>query len=174
MLSILRSKLLLLSNLCLVASLGTAQENMTVIGPSNASLAAGASALLADDAEEGVRLTLIGLEQGVNASERQIGMNNLCAGYLVLKQLETALSYCDQVIEKDDEHWRAYSNRALVYIMLKRYEEAEPDLQMAEALAPGDRLIKVVRAMLTDATNPVAPEVVIDDRRPSATEEQRE
>jgi tetratricopeptide (TPR) repeat protein len=174
MLSILRPKSLLVSCLCLVACMTAAQENRTVIGPRNVALADGANALLADDAEEGVRLTLLGLEQEVNASERLIGLNNLCAGYLMLKQLDAALSYCNQVLEKDDRHWRAYSNRALVYIMLQRYEDAEPDLQQAEALAPDDRLVKVVRSMLLDATNPVAPEIIIEERRQPATEEQRE
>ncbi len=83
----------------------------------------------------------------------------------MLGQLETALTYCDQVLEQNDDYWRAYSNRALAYVKLGRFEEAEQDLQKAEALAKNARTVKVVRSMLLDAADPVAPQVVIDDRR---------
>jgi len=46
---------------CLTISSAVAQESKTVIGPSNPDLHDGANALLAGDAEEGVRLTLLGL-----------------------------------------------------------------------------------------------------------------
>jgi hypothetical protein len=69
------------------------------------------------------------------------------------------------VLEENDRYWRAYSNRALVFIMLDRLEEAEQDLQKAEAIAPQARNVKIVRSMLRDKTDPVAPSIVIDDRR---------
>ena len=142
-----------------------AQESKTVIGPSNPDLHAGANALLAGDAEEGVRLTLLGLKYESSSRDRLTAMSNLCAGYIMLEELVTALSYCDQVLEQNDHHWRAYSNRALAYVKLKRYEEAEQDLQKAESLASNARTVKIVRSMLLDATDPVAPHIVIDDRR---------
>ena len=49
--------------------------------------------------------------------------------------------------------------------MLDRLEEAEQDLQKAEAIAPQARNVKIVRSMLRDKTDPVAPSIVIDDRR---------
>ena len=142
-----------------------AQSNKTVIGSSNPPLKDGADALRAGDAEEGIRLTLIGLRQSISSRERQTAKSNLCAGYVMLEQLETALAYCNDVLADNDQHWRAYSNRALVYVKLKRFAEAEQDLQKGEAISPHARTLKAVRKMLLDATNPVAPIIVIDDRR---------
>lgn len=152
-------------------SLAAAQEASTVIGPRNIALQDGANALLAGDAEEGIRLTLQGLRQANNARDRHTGWSNLCAGYVMQNQLETGLEYCDKVIAETDGHWRAYSNRALIYVKLKRYHEAERDLQAAEAIAPEARTIKAVRAMLRDATDPVVPSVIIDDRRKPGADE---
>ena len=161
--------------LCLASSIGFAQESesKTVIGPSNPDLYHGANALLAGDAEEGVRLTLLGLQRESSPRDRVTAMSNLCAGYIMLEQLDTALSYCNQVLEKNDRHWRAYSNRALAYLELKRYAEAEQDLQKAEALAENARTVKIVRSMLLDATDPVAPQIVIDDRRQPAAKDDK-
>ena len=142
-----------------------AQEARTVIGPRNPELAAGADALLAGDAEEGVRLTLLGLKGSASLRDRKTGMSNLCAGYVLLDDLDKALEYCNRVLELDDRHWKAYSNRALVFVRMKRYDEAEADLQRGEAIAPNARTLRAVRAMLLDAVEPVAPNVVIDDRR---------
>lgn len=145
-----------------------AQDARTVIGPRNPDLADGANALLAGDAKEGVRLTLIGLEHSASARDRKTAMSNLCAGYVLLDELDTALEYCNRVLEIDDKHWKAYSNRALVYVRMQRYDEAEADLQSGETLAPNARTLRAVRAMLLDAIKPVAPNVVIDDRRQPA------
>lgn len=155
----------LVACLCLVAGMTAAQEMKTVIGPTNSDLHNGAQALLAGDAEKGVRLTLLGLQNASNTREQATALSNLCAGYIMLKELETALSHCDQVLVLSDSHWRAYSNRALAYIQLERYDEAEQDLQKAESLVPHSRKVKTIRAMFLDATDPVAPQIVIDDRR---------
>jgi hypothetical protein len=48
---------------------------------------------------------------------------------------------------------------------LGRFEEAEQDLQKAEAIVENARTVKAVRSMLLDATNPVVPEIIMDDRR---------
>jgi len=156
---------------CLCLASASAQQNKTVIGPSNPDLADGADALLAGDAEEGVRLTLRGLKSGASRADRLAGMSNLCAGYAMLKQYDEALKYCDQVLAENDSHWRAWSNRALVLVLTGRYEAAERDLQHAEELAPGVRSVQTVRAMLQDRVDPVAPTVIIDDRRDAGGEE---
>jgi tetratricopeptide (TPR) repeat protein len=150
---------------CLTISSTAAQESKTVIGPSNPDLHDGANALLAGDAEEGVRLTLLGLKYESSSRDRLTAMSNLCAGYIMLEELVTALSYCDQVLEQNEYYWRAYSNRALAYVKLERYEEAEQDLQKAESLASNARTVRIVRSMLLDATDPVAPHIIIDERR---------
>lgn len=144
---------------------GSAEETKTVVGPTNPPLADGAQALLAGDAEEGVRLTLIGLRHEPNRRDRLTGMSNLCAGYIMLEQLDEALTYCTRVLDENPKFWRALSNRALAYVQLERYEEAEADLQLAEEIAPNARTVRIVRSMLRDAVDPVAPSIVIDDRR---------
>jgi tetratricopeptide (TPR) repeat protein len=151
--------------LCLLAASVLAQSNKTVIGPSNLNLHDGAVALKARDIEEGIRLTIIGLQQARNARERQSAKSNLCAGYLMLGQLDTALAYCNEVLGENDRHWRSYSNRALIYMKLERFAEAEQDLEKGEAINPNAKTLKAVRRMLLDETNPVAPTIVIDDRR---------
>ncbi len=153
--------------LCFFAAGVLAQSNKTVIGPSNPNLQYGADALLAGDADEGVRMTLMGLKFAMGARERQTAKSNLCAGYLMLREYDTALAYCDEVLGENDEHWRAYSNRALIYVKLGRFEEANQDLEKGEAIRPSSRTLKAVRRMLLDATNPVSPTIVIDDRRDS-------
>ena len=164
-------RLLAMLWLCLAVTSVNAQESKTVLGPENADLYYGANALLAGDAAEGVRLTQRGLQHAANYRQRITGLANLCAGFIMLEQLEQALTYCDQVLEQNDAHWRAYSNRALAYVKLQRYDEAEEDLIRAEALAPNSRKVKTVRAMLLDATDPVAPQIVIDDRRQPAADD---
>ena len=151
--------------LLLVAQFVLAQENRTILGPSNVPLQDGANALRAGDAEEGVRLTLIGLTQAKNSRERITAHSNLCAGYALLGRYEVGLKYCNEALAENDQHWRARSNRALIYVKLRRFAEADEDLQVGEKLAPNSNTLQAVRKMYLDATNPVAPSVVIDDRR---------
>lgn len=151
--------------LCFALLPAAAQDSRTVIGPSNPPLQEGANALLSGDAEDGVRLTLVGLSQATTAKERHTAMSNLCAGYVMLGRDETGLEFCDRVIEETDRNWRAYSNRALIYIRQQRFDEADQDLLRAEAIAPGARTLQAVRAMWRDAVEPVAPAIIIDDRR---------
>ena len=159
--------------LCLTAAVAQGQESKTILGPTNPDLYYSAEALLAGDGEEGVRLTLLGVKHAANSRDRITGLSNLCAGFIMLEQYEIGLSYCDQVLAENDQHWRSYSNRALAYLKLGRLEETEADLQKAEAIAPNARTVKVVRSMLLDATNPVAPLIVIDDRRQAADDDEK-
>jgi tetratricopeptide (TPR) repeat protein len=146
-------------------------NNKTVIGPGNLPLYDGAQALIAGDGEEGVRLTLLGLSQAKSSRERRTAKSNLCAGYVLLEDYATALAYCDEVLLEDDKYWRAYSNRALVYLKLRRFDEAEQDLLKGEAISRNSSKLKAVRKMYRDATDPVAPSIVIDDRRYDEGEE---
>ncbi len=154
--------------LCFFAAGVLAQSNTTVIGPSNPNLKYGADALLSGDADEGVRLTLMGLVQARGARERQTAKSNLCAGYLMLREYDTALAYCNEVLGENDGHWRAHSNRALIYVKLGRFDDARQDLEKGEAISPSSRTLKAVRRMLLDETNPVSPTIIIDDRRAPA------
>jgi len=140
-------------------------QSRTVIGPTNADLADGAVALRMGDAVDGVRLTQRGLNTATSDRERVAGYSNLCAGLVMLHRLDEALDACNRALEINDEHWRSYSNRALVYLKQKRYADAKRDITNGEAINPNARTLKIVKSMLLDATDPVAPVITIDDRR---------
>ena len=154
--------------LCAFWAAASGQGHKTIIGPSNIDIAAGAQLLLAGDAEKGLERTLKGLAYANSVRERVAGNSNACAGLNMLERPEEALPYCDAALEIRERHWRALTNRALTYLKLGRFEESEIDLQLAEELAPGARSVKLVRSMLLDATDPVAPHVIVDDRRQDA------
>lgn len=140
------------------------QEPTTVIGPRNVPLHDGAQALMAGDDEEGVSLTLEGLELAQGRREEEAALSNLCAGYIKLGQYNEALKYCNILLKRNDKSWRGYNNRAVIYIMTRQYDNARSDLEKGEELNPGARTIKVARAMYMDAVHPVRPEIEIDDR----------
>ncbi len=140
----------------------------TVVGPDNADLADGAAALMAGNAEDGVRLTERGLRSANSQRDRIAGYSNLCAGFVMLERLDEALQACNRALELDDGHWRSYSNRALVYLKQERYAEAERDISMGEQLNPNARTLRTLRAMYRDAVDPVVPSITIDDRRESS------
>ena len=150
------------------------QEATTIIGPRNLPLHDGAQALMAGDNEEGVRLTLEGLEIAHGRREEEAALSNLCAGYIKLGKYSEALKYCDILLTRNDRNWRGYNNRAVIYIMTKQYEKADADLKMGEQLNPGARTMKVARAMYMDAVHPVRPEIELDDRDPQDDEDPRE
>lgn len=161
----------LLLTLLLVASpAAMSDEGKAVLGPRNIDLYDGANALKAGDGEEGVRRTLRGLELAQGASEVKTAHSNLCAGYLLTNQPAQALVHCNWVLERDDRHWRTYNNRALVYMRLERYEEAEEDIRKGQEIQPGSKNLKIVKGMHLDETKPVRTKIEVDDRR-SATEE---
>ena len=136
----------------------------TVIGVRNMPLKSGAEALLAGDYEEGVRLTHLGLTRAFGVREEEAALSNLCAGYLQLKKYDTALQYCEMLLARNDKHWRAYNNRALIYMKTEQWDKAEADLIKGEELNAGAHTMKLARAMYMDAVHPVAPEIEIDDR----------
>jgi len=146
-------------------------DSRTVIGPSNIKLADGAQALREGDGEKGVKLTLEGLAIAQGLRERQVALANLCAGYLLLDQTVEALGYCDRALAENDRNWHVYNNRALVYLRLKRFEEAEADIVRGQELAPNSRNLKVVKGMFLDETSPVLPNIIIDDRREAVDDE---
>ena len=142
-----------------------AGEPRFVIGSVNPDLSDGARALLGGRNEEGIELTLSGLKAANGKKEEEIALSNLCAGYTNLGNYETALKYCDILLQRNDNLWRAYNSKALIYIFTKQYNKAEQELIKGEALKPDARSMKIARALYLDATHPVAPEIEIDDRK---------
>jgi len=140
-------------------------ETKTVIGPRNVYLYDGANALLAGNPTEGVSLTLKGLEFAHGLREEKTAHANLCAGFLLLGQAETALEHCDWVLERDSSHWRTYNNRAIVYLRLERFEESEADIRRGQEINPRSEKLKEVKGMYLDEVEPVDEEITIDDRR---------
>ena len=138
--------------------------NKTVIGIRNLPLKRGADMLLAGQHEKGVQLTHQGLAQAIGFREEEAALSNLCAGYLQLEKYGTALQYCEMLLVRNDKHWRAYNNRALIYIKTKQWDKAEADLIKGEELNAGAYTMKMARSMYMDAVYPVAPEIEIDDR----------
>lgn len=143
------------------------EHSRTIIGPSNIDLAEGAEALLAGDAEKGVRLTERGLQTATNDRERVAGYSNLCAGLVMLERHGDALEACNRALAINDGHWRAYCNRALAHLRMSNLDEAGRDIARAEAISPNARSVRNVKAMWLDATDPVRPSITIDDRRSS-------
>jgi hypothetical protein len=151
-------------------------DSKTVLGPRNVYLADGASALFDNDPHEGVPLTLKGLEFAHGHREKKIAHSNLCAGFLMLEQPETALVHCNWVLERDPYHWRSYNNRALVYLKLERFDESQADIKRGQELNPGSEKLKEVKGIYLDTVEPVDENIIIDDRRkePSLPVEQPE
>jgi tetratricopeptide (TPR) repeat protein len=160
----------------LYAQAHDAGEAKTVLGPSNVFLFDGARALQAGHGEEGVKLTQKGLQLAQGLREEKIGHSNLCAGFVLLRQPQSALEHCNWVLERDPFHWRTYNNRALAYMQLGRYEESEADVKRGQELSPNSENLKEVKGMLLDETDPVIENIIIDDRRspPDATEDDPE
>ena len=140
-------------------------ETKTVIGPSNVYLYEGANALLANNALEGVPLTLKGLAIAHGSREEKAAHSNLCAGFMMLDQPETALEHCNWVLERDPNHWRSYNNRALVYLAMERFEESEADIRKGQELNPRSEKLKEVKGIYLDTVEPVDERIIIDDRR---------
>lgn len=115
-------------------------RSATIIG-ANPLLSDGASALEAGRTEEGLRLTLAGLNEPGMPRDLAAGHANACAAFVMLKDWEQALAHCNQSIEMDSSNWRAYNNRAAVYVGKGLYDLAIRDIRAGLALAPNSRTL---------------------------------
>ncbi|MGD2167879.1 MAG: hypothetical protein PVF63_07195 [Gammaproteobacteria bacterium] len=136
----------------------------TVFGTPNELLSVGAQAMLAGRWEDGVRLTLMGLEQvGVNEQMRAAALSNLCGGYAALNQPDLAIEYCTQSIDIDEDNWRAWSNRSYAYWLKDQYVAAGADLERATSINDRARQLFQIRGMLNEAG--LKPRIVMEDRQ---------
>ena len=158
------ARLALLTTIFL-ASTCLANDQRIIVGDGNPNLAEGARQMIAGHDEKGVELTLLGLQVANGKREEEIALSNLCAGYTNLGDYERALKYCDVLLARNDKSWRAYNSKALIYINTKQYDQAESALVKGEAINPDARSLKIARALFLDATQPVVPEIEVDDRQ---------
>jgi tetratricopeptide (TPR) repeat protein len=136
----------------------------TVVGTDNALLSAGSQAMFAGRWEDGIRLTLMGLERnGVSDHLRAGALSNLCAGYAALNQPDLAIDYCTQSIEYNDGNWRAWSNRSYAYWMKDEYDKAGADLERAMSINDRARQLFRIRGMLNEAG--LKPRILMEDRQ---------
>jgi tetratricopeptide (TPR) repeat protein len=139
-------------------------DNRTVIGVSNSLLAAGAEAIRYGRYDDGIRLTLMGLERpGTSDTNRSAGLSNLCAAHAAKNEPDIAIDYCNQSLEINDQNWRALSNRSYSYWLKDMYAEATVDLEAATALNPRARQIAQIRGMLNEAT--LNPRIIMEDHQ---------
>ena len=158
------TRLALLTTIFL-ASTCLANDQRIIVGDGNPNLAEGARQMIAGHDEKGVELTLLGLQVANGQREEEIALSNLCAGYTNLGDYERALKYCEVLLARNDKSWRAYNSKALIYINTKQYDQAESALVKGEAINPDARSLKIARALFLDATQPVVPEIEVDDRQ---------
>lgn len=136
----------------------------TVLGNDNQFLSVGSQAMLAGRWEDGIRLTLLGLERpGVNDYMRAAALANLCGGYAALEQVDLAIDYCTQSIELNDRNWRAWSNRSYAYWLMRDYELAGEDLEVAASINDRARQLGRIRGMLNEAG--LVPRITMEDRQ---------
>ena len=128
-------------------------HSATIIGPTNPLLTAGTEALEMRRYEEGVRLTLAGLEQPNTARDQAAGHSNVCAGYAALKRWEEALLHCNKALELDRSNWRTFNNRAAVFVGLKQFDLAMTDVNAGLALAPQSATLQKSREVVMQHHN---------------------
>jgi tetratricopeptide (TPR) repeat protein len=123
------------------AAMDDSPQSITVLGAPNQNLASGSVALEAGRFEDGIRLTLAGLEDVASHRDQAAGHANVCAGYAALKRWHEALPHCNRSLDLDRGNWRAFNNRAAVYVGLGMYDLAMIDVNAGLELAPDSRIL---------------------------------
>jgi tetratricopeptide (TPR) repeat protein len=156
--------------MCLVASAGWAQSDVqqqadsrTVLGGGNELLAAGAEMIRAGDYEDGIRLTMLGLERSPSPPDKAAALSNLCAAHAAKGDPDRAITYCTESIDINEKNWRAYSNRSYAFYLKGMYAQAKTDLEMAAAISPNARQVGQIRGMINERN--LRPSVIMEDHR---------
>lgn len=115
-------------------------------------LSEGAMALRLGDYDEGIRLTLAGLRSPTGRAHsvktRSAAHSNLCAGYLMASQLQNAREHCNEALRIMRNNWRAYSNRAVLFVLTGQLKRAAEDLERGKRINPGSRRLVEVEELL--------------------------
>jgi tetratricopeptide (TPR) repeat protein len=123
--------------------------SMTVIG-ANELLSAGADELQRGNYQQGITLTLQGLERPNAPDDRAAGLANLCAGYVALRQFELALARCSESLELNAYNWRTWNNRAAAYLGKGMLEAALSDVQAGLQLSPQSGTLKKTKQIVLE------------------------
>ena len=139
-------------------------DTRSVFGSVNELLVAGADAIRFARYDEGIRLTLLGLERrDITERNRAAALSNLCAAFAAKNSPSEAIDYCTQSIEISEHNWQAFSNRSYAYWLQARYELAAEDLNRAMALNDRARQLGQIRGMLNEAG--LTPRIIMEDRQ---------
>ena len=143
---------------------GRQPDSRIVLGGGNELLSAGAEAIRYGRYDDGIRLTLMGLERpGTTDTIRAAALSNLCAAHAGKNEPDQAIRYCGESIEINQRNWRAWSNRSYAYWLKGMYAEANVDLEAAMAINPGARQVFQIRGMLNEAG--LRPNVIMEDHQ---------
>jgi len=144
---------LLCAQAAVAADAVPASHSTTVIGMMNPLLAEGSEALERGRFEDGIRLTLAGLEEPATERDQAAGHSNICAGYAALKRYAEALEHCNRALELDPGNWRTYNNRAAVFVGLKQFDLAMTDVNAGLEIAPESATLRKSRDVVRQHDN---------------------
>ncbi len=102
---------------------------------------AGAEAIENGQTDRGIELTEQAMKRHLSKRNRATALNNLCAGYTAKRDVERALSACNDAIGTSDTDWRAFNNRGNVHLTRGAYDEAITDYRRAIKLDPNAGVI---------------------------------
>jgi regulator of sirC expression with transglutaminase-like and TPR domain len=140
--------------LTLVSGIAVAQElgiggSRSVYG-TNPHLSEGATALMLGNYARGVELTREGLKEILTTEERTTLLSNLCAGYVGLREYDTAIVYCNRSLEIDPGNWRALQNRAAANAGLGQITRALSDVERGLELNPDSDALKLTLSIVRE------------------------
>ena len=95
-----------------------------------------------DQIIEGMALIEAEMQLNLMMTDRASARNNLCVGYLLLKQFDAARDECSGVIRMSPRLWQAYNNRANANMAMGNYADAIPDYEKAAELNPGSNTVR--------------------------------
>lgn len=145
---------------CRADDLDGSAQRMTI--GANEYLVAGSEMIRAGQFDDGIRLTLIGLERGnLGVRDRAAGLANLCAAYVSKNEPDAALPYCDRSLQLDGSNWRVYTARARAYLVKGMLAEAKRDNDAAAAINPNSAHVKEIRGKINEQL--LRPQVILED-----------
>jgi tetratricopeptide (TPR) repeat protein len=138
-------------------------DSRTVLGAGNEYLSAGADAIRAGLYEDGIRLTVLGLERSATFRDRAAALSNLCAAHAARGEPDRAITYCTESLALNDANWRAYSNRSYAHLLKGMFKEATADLEAASAISPNARQVLQIRGMINERS--LQPSVTVEEHQ---------